>query len=154
MPHVYTSTGLCHLTAVIDCCDRSIAQWRLSSSSKADVAAAALEDALIIRGIKKEDNLILRSDNGLIFGAKKFLEVTRRFNVKQEYTTPYTPEQNGMIERFFRTLKENCVWLYRFKDQDDAFEKIADWIHKYNMKRPHSAIGYISPMVYRKKLVA
>ena len=154
MTHIYTGTGLCHLTAVIDCCDRSIVGWRLSGSSKADIAAAALEDALLFNGISKEDELILRSDNGLIFGAKNFTDVVKRFKVQQEYITPYTPEQNGMIERFFRTLKENCVWLHRFKDQDDAFQKVAQWIHKYNMDRPHSALNYESPMDYRMKLVA
>ena len=96
--------------------------------------------------------IILRSDNGLVFGARSFTKVTGRFGVFQEYITPYTPEQNGMIERFFRTLKESCVWLHRFKDQDDAFDKIADWICMYNTWRPHSALNYDAPAEFRRKL--
>ena len=37
-----------------------------------------------------------------------------RYGLAQEYITPYSPEQNGMIERFFRTLKEECLWQHRF----------------------------------------
>lgn len=54
MTHIYTNEGLCHLTAIIDCCDRSIVGWRLSDSGKADISAAALEDALIFNNIQKE----------------------------------------------------------------------------------------------------
>ena len=40
---------------------------------------------------------------------KAFVRLTRRYRVSQEYIAPYSPEQNGMIERFFKTLKEECV---------------------------------------------
>src|SRR6185295_3328026 len=88
--------------------DRTIVGWRLSRSGIARVAAGALEDALRDRGIDSTTNLSLRSDNGLVFGAKAFVRVTRRYSVSQEYITPYSPEQNGMIERFFKTLKKSA----------------------------------------------
>ena len=154
MTHIHTSSGLCHLTAVIDCCDRSILGWRLSSSSKASVAAGALEDAIIMNKITSKDKLVIRSDNGLIFGAKEFSSVVNSVKAHQEYITPYTPEQNGMIERFFRTLKEECIWLYNFKDQDHAFKEISEWIYDYNHDRPHSAIGYSTPKEFRLKLAS
>ena len=146
--------GWCHLPGVIDCSDREIVGWRLSKSGKAKVAAAALEDGLRQRRITKHHKLDLRSDNGLVFGSKVFTRVANHHGVKQEYITPYTPQQNGMIERFFRTLKEECVWLHRFESMDHAFEVIADWIDKYNQTRPHSALGYLSPKEHRIKLAA
>ena len=103
--------GWCPITAIIDCCDRCIVGWRLSSSGVSKHAAAALEEALVARREEiKAGKLTLRSDNGLIFGAKSFVSVAKAYGVEQEYITPYTPEQNGMIERFFRSLKEECVW--------------------------------------------
>src|SRR6516162_7789340 len=78
----------------------------LKANGEDEAAAGALEDALRDRGIDSTTNLSLRSDNGLVFGAKGFVRVTRRYSVGQEYITPYSPEQNGMIERFFKTLKE------------------------------------------------
>jgi len=68
--------------------------------------------------------------------------------------SPYTPEQNGMIERFFKTLKEECVWLHRFRDRDHAFAEIAAWLDRYHAERPHSALGYLTPNEYREQLAA
>ena len=59
-----------------------------------------------------------------------------------------------MIERFFRTLKEECIWLNNFKSSDEAFVVISKWIDKYNNERPHSALNYRSPMEFRRLLVA
>ena len=52
---------------------------------------------------------MLRSDNGIVFGAKPFVAVVNRWKLEQEYIVPYTPEQNGMIERFFGSMKSECV---------------------------------------------
>lgn len=147
--------GWCHLTAIIDCYDRTIVGWRLARSGIAGVAAAALEEALRSRRIDlTSPPLVLRSDNGLVFGAKVFVAVARRHRLTQEYITPYTPQQNGMIERFFLTLKQECVWLHRFENRDHAFRVVADWLDRYDGDRPHSALGYLTPKEYREKLAA
>ena len=82
------------------------------------------------------------------------MAVVRRYGLEQEYITPYTPEQNGMIERFFGSLKSECVWLHRFANRDHAFRVIADWIDHYHEKRPHQALGYLTPKEYRGRLAA
>src|SRR5262249_6035349 len=93
-------------------------------------------------------------DNGLVFGAKPFVKVERRYGLDQEYITPYTPEQNGMIERFFGSLKADCVWLHRVQDRNHAFAVIARWIDKYHQERPHAELGYLAPSEYREKSAA
>lgn len=127
----------------------------MARSGLATVAAAALEDALRARTIEHgHAPLTLRSDNGLVFGAKPFVAIVRRYGLEQEYITPYTPEQNGMIERFFLTLKQECVWLHRFASRDEAFRVVADWLDRYDTDRPHSALGYLTPQAYRMTLAA
>ena len=146
--------GWCHLTAVIDCCNREIVGYRFSRRGIARIAAGALEDGLVYRKITKGQTVALRSDNGLVFGSKEFVGVVKKYGLDQEYITPYTPEQNGMIERFFRTLKEECVWLNRFKSLEQAQKIVDEWIHKYNTQRPHSALGYRAPAAYPSDLAA
>ena len=147
--------GWCPLTAIIDCHDRSIVGWRLSSSGVSKHAASALEEALIARKDElPSKGLLLRSDNGLIFGSRPFVRVAKEYGIDQEYITPYTPEQNGMIERFFRTLKEECIWQSSFKSRDEAFIVIAAWMDKYHRERPHSALGYLTPEEYKNGVQA
>ena len=136
------------LASVIDTCTREIVGFRLSRSGKATTAESALQEGVIYRfgQLKKLDKqIILRSDNGLVFTSKSFTKTVKAYGFKQEFITPYTPEQNGMIERFFRTIKEECIWHYNFKNIKEANEIITQWIKFYNQKRKHSAIGYKSP---------
>jgi putative transposase len=92
------------LAAVIDTCSREIVGYRLSLSGKAKTAEAALQEGLVYRfGYLKQLNkpIVLRSDNGLVFSSKSFTKTVKDYNFTQEFITPYTPQQNGMIERFF-----------------------------------------------------
>lgn len=64
-------------------------------------------------------------------------------------------QADAINERFFLSLKEECVWLHNFANQDKAFRAIANWIDESNEERPHSAPGYLSPMQFiEQKLVA
>ncbi len=89
--------------------------------------------------------LVVRSDNGLIFQSRRFRAACSFYGLPQEFITPYTPEQNGMIERFFRSLKEECVWQQQFANFAEAQRAIRRWIRWYNEERPHQALGYRSP---------
>ena len=140
--------GYSTLAAVIDTCTREIVGFRLSKSGKAQTAEAALQEGLIYRFgrlERLENKITLRSDNGLVFTSRSFTKTVKAYNFEQEFITPYTPEQNGMIERFFRTIKEECIWHYNFKSLKEANETISDWIKFYNGKRKHSALRYKTP---------
>ena len=106
--------GWGHLVAVIDCHDREIVGWEFALRGRAREAERALEAACIRRfGTLRPtgDTPVIRSDNGLIFQSRRFRAACSDYRLSQEFITPYTPQQNGMIERFFRSLKEECVWL-------------------------------------------
>ena len=96
----------------------------------------------------------MRSDNGLIFQSRRFRGACRDYRLSQEFITPYTPQQNGIIERFFRTLKEECTWQHNFATYVEAKVAINRWIGWYNAERPHSALGYQSPQQYRQQEVS
>ena len=94
---------------------------------------------------------MIRSDNGLVFQSRRFRETCRDYKLAQEFITPYTPEQNGIIERFFRSLKEECVWQHNFSSFEEARRTISQWIDWYNTSRPHQALGYKSPALYHEQ---
>jgi putative transposase len=144
--------GWGHLTAVIDCHDRMILGYEFSLRGRAKEAERALEEACIFRfGTLRPqgDTPVVRSDNGLVFQSRRFRSACRTYRLTQEFITPYTPEQNGMIERFFRSIKEECTWLHNFRSFDDAKRTIRSWIRWYNEERPHQSLGYLSPMEYQ-----
>jgi putative transposase len=139
------------LAVVIDCCTREVLGWRLSSRGNSPTAEAALEEALIERhGVLQRvaRPLALRSDNGLVFSSRQYTATVKAYGLTQEFTTPYTPEQNGLMERFFRSLKEECIWQHRFESLGQARTVIGQWVKYYNEQRPHQALGYAAPRAY------
>ena len=144
--------GWGHLTAVIDCHDREVTGYQFALRGRAKEAERALEEACLARfGTLRPDGPtpVVRSDNGLIFQSRRFRAACRDYRLRQEFITPYTPEQNGIIERFFRSLKEECVWQHNFGDFAEARAAITQWIEWYNAGRPHQALGYRSPRQFR-----
>ncbi len=120
--------GWAHLAAVIDCHDREVIGYEFALRSRAKEAERAVEAACLARfgTLRPVGAPVLRSDNGLIFQSRRFRQACRDDRLQQEFITPYTPEQNGMIERFFRSLKEECVWQHAFQSFADA-RRIRRW---------------------------
>ncbi len=143
--------GWAHLAAVIDCHDREIIGYEFALRSRAKEAERAVEAACLagFGTLRPVGAPVLRSDNGLILQSRRFRQACRDYRLHQEFITPYTPEQNGMIERFFRSLKEECVWQHVFQTFEEARRVIRDWLQWYNEERPHQALGYCSPVQYR-----
>lgn len=144
--------GWGHLTAVIDCHDREVTGYEFALHGRAKEAERALEEACLARfgTVRPEGSTpVIRSDNGLIFQSRRFRAACRDYRLRQEFITPYTPEQNGLVERFFRSLKEECVWLHNFGSFTEARRAITQWIQWYNTSRPHQALGYRSPRQFR-----
>jgi putative transposase len=73
----------------------------------------------------------------------------RAYRLHQEFITPYPPEQNSIIERFFRSLKEECAWQPLFPCFGAARRGIAARIRWYKEVRPHQSLGLRSPREHR-----
>jgi putative transposase len=144
--------GWGHLAAIIDCHDREIVGFEFALRGRAREAERALEEACIARfGTLRPSGPTptIRSDNGLIFQSRRFRAACRDYRLDQEFITPYTPQQNGLIERFFRTIKEECVWQHCFSSFAEARRRVSSWIQWYNLHRPHMSLGYLSPKEFR-----
>lgn len=140
--------GWCAFVPVIDCCSREVLGWELAHTARAKTAERALEEALLHRfGTTRgaPAGLTLRHDNGLVFGSRAYRALVRDYGLTQEYIAPYTPEQNGLCERFIRTFKEECAWQHRFDNLTAARATVARYIEHYNTQRTHSALHYNTP---------
>lgn len=146
--------GWCPLIGVMDNGSRELAGYRFNRQGRALEATDALNQAVMARYGSRErvpEGLRLRHDNGSIFLARDFIESTHYWGIDQEYIPSGKPDWNGAIERFFRTLKQECVWLHHFESFEQAEPVIAKWIEKYNTERLHSSLGYKTPQQWRKE---
>jgi putative transposase len=147
--------GWCAFVPVIDCCTRQVLGWELATTGRAKTAERALDSALLSRFgycYGAPPGMTLRHDNGLVFGSRQYVRTVKAYGLTQEYIAPYTPEQNGLCERFIRTIKEECCWQHRFEGIEHARRVIAAWITWYNSARPHSALGYKSPDSFHRRV--
>lgn len=139
------SDGWGYLHGVIDHHDKNLLGYTFSRSCKAIGAVIAMSEACSKRQV---EDLELRSDNGCHYGSKVFREELRRMGIKHTRTMVNTPKGNAVIERFFKSLKEECVWQYQFKNFDEAKQAVDKWIEDYNNNRPHQALAYKTPVEF------
>ena len=88
---------------------------------------------------------LLRSDNGLVFTSRSYTKLVKSYGLQQEFITPHCPEQNGLVKRVIRSLKEQCVHRQRFETLQHASRVIGDWMYFYNNQRPHQALKMKTP---------
>jgi putative transposase len=85
------------------------------------------------------------TDNGPQFVARDFKDFIRICGMTHVKTSPYYPQSNGKIERWFKTLKGECIRVATPLTLEDARRLVAEFVTYYNTVRLHSAIAYITP---------
>src|SRR5262245_58575667 len=85
------------------------------------------------------------SDNGPQFVAKDFKKFIRIWGMTHLRTSPYCPQSNGKNERWYKTLKGECIRVKTPLSLENPRWIVADFVAHYNEVRLHSAIGYIAP---------
>ena len=146
--------GWASLVGVLDGGSRECVGVRFARQGRAIEAIDALEQGIIqCYGSLSQvpAGLRLRHDNGSIFLARLFVGTAQQLAITQEFIPRYSPEYNGVIERWFRTLKQECVWLHHFESFEQAEQVIMAWIDRYNTARQHSALGYLTPRAWREQ---
>lgn len=138
----------CYMHAVIDHHDKTLLGYHFSQSCSALGGVMALAEAASKREVH---NLELRSDNGCHYGAKSFKSEIKRLGITHTRTMVNTPKGNAVIERFFRSLKEECVWQQKFYNFEQAKEAVDKWAKVYNEERPHQALDYLTPTQYYER---
>ena len=139
--YVRLKHGFVYLTAIIDWRSRYIVAWtNLDDTLDISPALRAVEKAFRIS--KPE---IFNSDQGSQFTSNEYTSYLKDNNVKISMDGKRRWADNIMVERWFRTLKYEEVYLNDYKNIRDARSKISAFIDVYNNVRHHSAIGYRTP---------
>lgn len=93
----------------------------------------------------------IRMDNGPEFVAKLAQSWSKANEIAFKYIEPGKPMQNGYVERFNRSYREGVLDAWLFDNIDEVREATQSWLDDYNNKRPHDALGGLSPRMYREK---
>jgi len=132
----------CFLISLLDGCSRYIVHHELRTNmTEADV------EITIERAREKfpKVNPRIISDNGPQFISKEFKEYMRICQLEHVFTSPYHPQSNGKLERFYRTIKTEEIRKNSYLTLENARKKIEQYIIYYNTVRLHSAIYYLTP---------
>ena len=90
-------------------------------------------------------------DNGPENIAKNMKIWAKQHNIKLSYIQPGKPAQNGYIERFNRTYREEVLDMYLFRNLQEVQRITNQWIKEYNSERPHHSLGNSTPHEYAQK---
>lgn len=97
---------------------------------------------------------LIVSDNGTEFTCNAMLAWCRDKAIDWHFIAPGKPMQNGFIESFNGRMRDELLNESLFFDLDDARAKIAAWVADFNLQRPHSSLGYLTPAAYAANLTA
>jgi putative transposase len=134
--------GFLYLMAIMDWASRAVLTWRLSNTMDTSFCTAALEEALSRFGTPQ----IFNTDQGSQFTSAAFTGTLAAAGVRISMDGRGRWMDNVFIERLWRSLKYEDIYLKGYADGREAKAGIAAWINFYNGRRPHQALGHRTPM--------
>ena len=138
--YIPMARGFLYLVAIMDWYSRYVLSWRLSNTLDASFCVEALEEAL---GKGRPD--IFNTDQGAQFTGEAFTGLLQQHGVRISMDGKGRYSDNLFIERLWRTVKYEEVYLKAYQDGRDARAGIGNYFRFYNTERPHQALGYRTP---------
>ena len=132
--------GFLYLVVIMDWYSRYVLSWRLSNTLDAEFCVEALAEAL-----RKGRPEIFNTDQGTQFTGKAFTGLLEQHGVNISMDGKGSYNDNLFIERLWRTVKYEEVYLKAYGDGREARAGIGNYFRFYNTQRPHQALGYRTP---------
>lgn len=129
---------------VLDDFNREVLGIDINSGIQAPRVTQYLDQIAAWRGYPKQ----IRVDNGPEFTSSEFTEWAKQHDIYVDFIKPGSPYQNGYIERFNRTYREDVLDLYLFSNLDEVRQETDRWIQLYNYERPHDGLNDMTPIEY------
>ena len=134
--YIRLERGFCYLVAIIDWFSRYILSWQLSNSLDITFCQVALEEAL--KKYSAPD--IFNTDQGSQFTSQDFTKILMGNGIKISMDGKGRWADNVIIERFFRSLKQEKIYLYPYVTVSDVRVGCDEYMKFYNFERPHSSL--------------
>jgi putative transposase len=138
--YIPMARGFLYLVAIIDWYSRYVLSWRLSNTLDDSFCVEALEEAL-----RKGRSDIFNTDQGAQFTGEAFTGLLQQHEVRISMDGKGRYSDNLFIERLWRTVKYEEVYIKAYQNGRDARVGIGDYFRFYNTERPHQALGYRTP---------
>lgn len=136
------------LLCVLDTCTRQCLRIEADFGLPSGRVTRVLDELVGVHGAPER----LLSDNGPEFTAMEMDRWSYACGLTHEFIEPGKPSQNGHVESFNRTFREECLNEHWFLDLREVREKVEAWRRFYNAERPHSSLGYMTPDEYAASL--
>jgi putative transposase len=140
--YIRMNGGFMYLAAIIDWNTRAILAYKLSNSMDATLATDVLKMALDKYPAPK----IFNSDQGSQYTSYEHTNILKAHDIQISMNGKGRTIDNIIIERFFRTLKQNNIYITDYQTIKELKEGVEAYIYKYNFKRFHSSLNYQKPM--------
>lgn len=145
--YIPVKRGFLYLVAIMDWYSRKVLSWRISNTLDTEFCVHALKQAIDHYGIPD----IFNTDQGSQFTSFQFTNILKDYEIKISMDGKGRWIDNVFIERLWRSLKYECVYLNNFENGLQAKILIENWMDHYNMERPHSTFDGQTPHeVYMK----
>jgi putative transposase len=139
--YIPMAKGFVYLAVVLDWFSRRVLSWRLSITMEASFCIETLEEALAKHG-KPE---IFNTDQGSQFTCEAFTDVLRKSDIKISMDGKGAWRDNVFVERLWRTVKYEEVYLHAYDSVSEARTSIGRYLDLYNHRRPHSSLDGMTP---------
>jgi putative transposase len=138
--YIRMKRGFMYLVAIMDWYSRYIISWKLSPFLEASFCNEALQDALKVSTCD-----IFNTDQGVQFTSNNFINILNANDIKISMAGKGRCYDNIFIERFWRSLKYNWIYLNNFETVKDLYDGLVYWINFYNNERLHQSLNYVTP---------
>jgi putative transposase len=139
--YIPMAKGSVYLVVIMDWVSRAVLAWRLSNTLDADFCVEALEEALSRYGRPE----IFNTDQGSQFTSDDFIGTLKRYGVTISMDGKGRCTDNIFVERLWRSLKYEEVYLNAYATVAEAKAGIGCWLDFYNTERQHQSLGYRTP---------